>query len=131
MLGFAASHTPHLVAIVALAVKIGSERFLREITWPALIGGGIVYLFIYVLAAAAILRGRTLWLTSPRFQAFAQYLIWAIFALAFVGRAVQAMFYVPFASVVIAALVTRLVPFQLVSPNVAADFAPSNASMSG
>ncbi len=53
-LGFAASHTLHLVFLVALAVKLGGEQFLHAVGWVVLIGGGIVYLFICGLAGAAI-----------------------------------------------------------------------------
>jgi hypothetical protein len=108
-LGFAASHTVHLAFIVALAVKMGGEPFLHAVGWVALIGGGTTYVFIYGLAAAAITRGRIAWLDSPRFRVFAHYLIWAIFARAFVGRALQSAFYVPFAFAVVAALVVRIV----------------------
>jgi len=89
IVGIAASHTLHLVAIVAFYRVIGSSHlsFLR------LLPGAIVYLVIYALAVAASLRlaGRK----EPFFRAgsksagFALYLIWFVFAAAFVPRIVS------------------------------------------
>lgn len=107
-LGFAASHTLHLAAIVALATSMGRERFLHAVGWVALIVGGMVYLFIYGLAVDALTGGRAPLLNSPRFQSFAHYLIWTIFALGFGGRALTSLFYLPFALAVIVALALRV-----------------------
>ncbi|PYU36365.1 MAG: hypothetical protein DMG28_00815 [Acidobacteria bacterium] len=73
-----------------------------------LIGGGVAYLFIYGFAGAPISRGRTDWLDSRRFLAFAHYLVWAVFALAFVSYALKSVCYVSFAFAVVLALVLRI-----------------------
>ncbi len=109
ILAFAASHTVHLALIVALAMKLGSTEFLRQVGgWVTPMVGGTGYLFIYGLAADAAFPSSMKWLRSPRFQAFAHYLIWTVFARAFVGRAVHSVFYLPFALAVMAALALRL-----------------------
>ncbi len=118
-LGLAASHTLHLVAILALAITMGSERFLHEVRWAGLIGGGIGFLFIYGLAIDALLCGRISWLASSRFQALAHYLIWAIFAVALVPRALSSMLYFPFALAVLTALALRLMAAVRSRENVA------------
>ncbi len=109
ILAFAASHTVHLALIVALAMKLGSTEFLHQVGgWVTPLVGGAVYLFIYGLAAAAAFPSSMKRLRSPRFQAFAHYLIWTVFASAFVGRSVHSVFYLPFALAVMAALALRL-----------------------
>jgi len=108
ILAFAASHTVHLALIVTLAMKLGGTAFLHQAGWVTLIGGGTVYLFIYVLASAAAFPARVGRVLSPRFLALAHYLIWTIFAFGFVGGAMRSAFYLPFAAAVIAALGLRL-----------------------
>ena len=89
LLAMAVSHTVHLAAIIALFELLGPAR-LKVIT---VLGGGLVYLLIYALAIGAVirLRGREprSLLGLPRFEAVALYLIWLIFALAFVPRIVS------------------------------------------
>jgi methionine sulfoxide reductase heme-binding subunit len=86
LVAMAASHTFHLAAIIAFFQVVGWSR-LRLVT---LLGGGFVYLLIYALAATAIMRlrlgGHGFLAGSPRLEAAALYLIWLIFALAFVPR---------------------------------------------
>jgi membrane-bound acyltransferase YfiQ involved in biofilm formation len=85
----AASHTVHLGAILAYFQLVGWSR----LKMPTLLGGGFVYLLIYALAAAALVRlfsGRQASLIgSIRFEGFALYVIWLVFALAFVPRIVS------------------------------------------
>ena len=85
----AVSHTFHLAAIIAFFQVVGWSH-LRMVT---LVGGGSVYLLIYGLAIVAILRLRgrkEIFLFGKlRFEAFAMYLIWLIFALALVPRIVS------------------------------------------
>jgi len=85
----AASHTFHLAAIIAFFQIVGWSR-LHIVT---LLGGGFVYLLIYGLAATAIMRLRgedhKFMAGSPKLEAAALYLIWLIFALAFVPRIVS------------------------------------------
>ncbi len=88
LLAVAASHTSHLVTIIAFFQVVGWSK-LKLVT---LVGGGTVYLLIYALAGAAMLRlrGRKQGLLGlPKFEAVALYLIWLIFALAFVPRIVS------------------------------------------
>ena len=54
LLAMAASHTLHLVAIIAFFQVVGWSK-LQLVT---LLGGGFVYLLIYALAVAAMLRSR-------------------------------------------------------------------------
>jgi sulfoxide reductase heme-binding subunit YedZ len=89
IVGIAASHTLHLAAIVAFYEVIGWShlRFLRVLP------GGIVYLVIYALAVAALLRlaGRKepFFRAGSKSEGFALYLIWFVFASAFVPRIVK------------------------------------------
>jgi len=81
----AASHTFHLAAIIAFFQVIGWSH-LKIVT---VVGGGLVYLLIYGLAMVALLRLRgsaASLLGRPKFEAVAMYVIWLIFALAFVPR---------------------------------------------
>jgi sulfoxide reductase heme-binding subunit YedZ len=89
LLATAASHTAHLAAIIAFFQVVGWSK-LKLVT---LLGGGFVYLLIYTLAVFAImrLRGKRPWSLQSwlRFEAIALYLIWLIFALAFVPRIIS------------------------------------------
>jgi hypothetical protein len=108
LLAVAVSHTLHLAAIIAFFQVVGWSH-LKLVT---VIGGGSVYLLIYGLAAVSVvrLRGRqTSLMRSHRFEALALYLIWLIFALAFVPRIVSGWpVYSVFGVVALAALVLRI-----------------------
>ena len=109
LLAVAASHTLHLAAIIAFFQVVGWSH-LRVIT---LVGGGSAYLLIYGLAVVALLRlrGRQMayLLGSPRFEAIAMYIVWLIFALAFVPRIVSGWpVYSLFGAVALLALVLRI-----------------------
>lgn len=106
----AVSHTFHLAAIIAFFQIVGWSH-LQMVT---LVGGGSVYLLIYGLAIVAILRLRSrkeIFLFGKlRFEAFAMYLIWLIFALAFVPRIVSGWpVYSLLGFTALAALVVRVV----------------------
>jgi len=110
LLVMAASHTLHLAAIVAFFQVVGWAR-LKVVT---VIGGGSVYLMIYGLAIVAVMRlrdGRQIFLfRSPKFEAFAMYAIWLIFALAFVPRIASGWpAYSLLGIVALAALVLRMI----------------------
>lgn len=89
LLAFAASHTVHLALIFALASAIPGQ-FSKRFPPYVLVAGGTLFLLIYGLAIAAFVdwRGRGTVripvLHSPVFQGIAMYLLWLIFALAFV-----------------------------------------------
>jgi methionine sulfoxide reductase heme-binding subunit len=89
LLATAASHTIHLAAIIAFFQVAGWSK----LKLVRLLGGGFVYLLIYALALAAILRlrsrGESFVPAGSRFEAIALYLIWLIFALAFVPRIIS------------------------------------------
>ena len=88
IVGMAASHTLHLVAIVAFYQVIGWSH-LRFLT---VLPGAIVYLVIYALGVAALLRlsGRQepFFRAGSRAEGVALYVIWFVFAAAFVPRIV-------------------------------------------
>lgn len=110
LLAMAASHTFHLAAIIAFFQAVGWSR-LHIVT---LLGGGFIYLLIYGLAATAIMRLRgdnnKFMAGSPKLEAAALYLIWLIFALAFVPRIISGWpVYSILAVVVLAALFIRIV----------------------
>jgi sulfoxide reductase heme-binding subunit YedZ len=110
LLATAVSHTFHLAAIIAFFHVIGWSH-LKLVT---LIGGGSVYLLIYGLALVAAVRLRSrrevFLLRRPKFEAFAMYLIWLIFALAFVPRIVSGWpVYSFFGIVALAVLVLRII----------------------
>lgn len=108
LLAMAASHTLHLAAIIAFFQVVGWSK-LKLVT---VLGGGFVYLLIYALAVATILRlcsRKQEFFGSPRFEAVALYLIWLIFALAFVPRIVSGWpVYSLFGVAALAALVVRI-----------------------
>jgi hypothetical protein len=109
LLAVAVSHTLHLAAIIAFFQVVGWSH-LKLVT---VIGGGSVYLLIYGLAIVAILRLRSqkeIFLFGRlKFEAFAMYLIWLIFALAFVPRIVSGWpVYSLLGFVALAALVVRV-----------------------
>jgi len=89
LVAMAASHTLHLAAIIAFFQVVGWSK-LKMVT---LLGGGLIYLLIYALAANAIARLKKrkdgFLIGSLKFEAISLYLIWLIFALAFVPRGVS------------------------------------------
>ena len=108
LVAMAVSHTFHLAAIIALFQVVGWSK----LHLVAVLGGGFVYLLLYTLAATAITRLRRNgqgFPGSPRLEAAALYLIWLIFALAFVPRIVSGWpVYSILAVIVLAALVIRI-----------------------
>ena len=86
LIAVAISHTLHLAAIIALFQTMGWAKL--QIT--TLVGGGLVYLLIYLLALNAVLRLRAgqekFLLGGTKSEAVALYLIWLVFALAYIPR---------------------------------------------
>jgi len=105
---FAASHTFHLAFIIALAMNLGEATFVHSIRLHGLIGGGFTYLLIYALALAAAFPDGLKPLQSDRFQDVAYYLIWAVFALAFLGSVRNSWINLPFAIAAVVALPLRV-----------------------
>lgn len=89
LMAFAASHTVHLALIFALASAIPGQ-FSKRFPLYVLVAGGTLFLLIYGLAIAALADWRSRGIVripvlhSPVFQEIAMYLLWLIFALAFV-----------------------------------------------
>jgi hypothetical protein len=117
-LGLAGSHSLHLAAIIALERRLGWDLFLSQVHWSAIIGGGLGYVAIYGLAAAAMLPSRAGWFGSRRFQVPASYWVWFIFALSYVGGSFQSPQYAPVGAAVLAALVVRVMPESKLRPAV-------------
>jgi sulfoxide reductase heme-binding subunit YedZ len=105
----AASHTVHLAAIVAYFQVVGWSHLHPLRVVP----GSIVYLVIYALAVAAILRlaGRkeAFFRAGSKSERFALYMIWFVFASSFVPRIVSGWpVYSVFGVVALAALTIRI-----------------------
>ncbi len=106
-LSFAASHTIHLLGIVALAL-----------TWPefergpeTLIFGGLGYVFLYAMVATSF-DGAVAWLGRRRWYQLhrtGMYYLWGIFMLSYVPRTFTAsLWYAPFTVLLVGALGLRI-----------------------
>lgn len=106
---FAASHTLHALAIIALASLTGGAS-LRETSAGELAGGGMAYAFI--LAMAATSSDKAVSRMGPRrwglLHTVGMYYIWMIFMFSYGGRAVVSIYYLPFALLLLAAMGMRL-----------------------
>ena len=108
---FAASHLFHAAAIFALAWTSGGAS-LADRSPAVVAAGGVVYLFILLAAApaspaAAAWMRRRPWARGLR--DFGLYLIWLTFLDSYGGRVAGGdLFYLPFAGLLVAALVLRL-----------------------
>lgn len=108
---FAVSHAWHLAAIAAGAVLF-PKAFADGLGVVTLVGGGITYAFIAAMAitssdAAQDWLGRNRW---RRLHVVGSYTIWFIFAQSYVGRAVVAPEYIPWALAVLGGLALRMAP---------------------
>ncbi|MFP5260581.1 MAG: hypothetical protein ACLGJB_01595 [Blastocatellia bacterium] len=103
---FAVSHACHGAAIIALAV-ITSGASLSP---SSLAGGSVVYAIILAMAVTSFDRSAR-WL-GPRawrlVHSAGMYLLWVVFALAYVTRALNSVLYIPFAAVVMGAMLLRV-----------------------
>ena len=106
VLAFAASHTVHLGFIVAFTAKMSEAQFIQTHLWVVAIVGGAGFVLIYTLAWKAFRKKSTM-AGDSRFEVFAYYYVWSIFALGYVAGAFRARFYVALAFVVFAALLLR------------------------
>lgn len=103
VLGFAASHTVHLVFILALVAAIGREHAFKGIMVVAFTTG---FLFIYALAAGVLFR-LPFW--SPHFEALAHYYLATLFVVSFTRHAItRPLFYTPFVFVAVSAVGVRI-----------------------
>jgi methionine sulfoxide reductase heme-binding subunit len=117
ILAFVASHSVHLALIVYGGLTFAA---FREILKPVvIIGGGTVYVLIYLLAAITVLRlrGRVPGRGVARLESFVLYLVWMVFALIGVhGAIVSRGIYVPWAVAALGALAVRLAALRLRTP---------------
>jgi hypothetical protein len=108
-LGFAGSHTVHLVFILALVAALGGERLLNELGWIVVVAFSTGFLFVYALAAGVLLGHGAFWVASPLFESRAHYFLIAVFGWGFALSGVRRpLFYTPFLLIVVAAIGVRI-----------------------
>jgi sulfoxide reductase heme-binding subunit YedZ len=105
---FAVSHFIHLIAIIALAYRLGDAFELNPVT---LVGGGLAYVFIAAMTATSFDRtaawiGPRAW---RRLHTTGAYYIWFIFFTSYAPRALQSLLYAPFAFVLLGMIALRAV----------------------
>jgi len=109
-LGFAFSHLIHLLAILWLFGAYGDRTPPPPI--PTLVGGGIAYVFIALLAATSF-DGAVRKLGAKNWQRLHKagvWYIWLIFMVSYGGRAAIDPMYIPPALLLIAVAAVRFVP---------------------
>ena len=106
---FAVSHFIHLIAIVALALRLGDQFKLNPAT---LVGGGLAYVFIAAMTATSFDRTAA-WLGPRawrRLHTAGGYWIWFIFLLSYAPRAAMiSVWYAPFVLVLLGVAALRVV----------------------
>jgi DMSO/TMAO reductase YedYZ heme-binding membrane subunit len=105
---FAVSHGLHLVAILVLA-RI-SAAFVAELEAGTIIGGGLGFVFVGLLAAtsfdvSAAWLGPRWW---RRLHLTGLYYLWFIFFVSYLPRALQDVLYAPFVVVLLAGVAARI-----------------------
>ncbi|UNK80754.1 ferric reductase-like transmembrane domain-containing protein [Sphingopyxis granuli] len=109
-LGFAFSHLIHLLAILWLFGAYGDRTPPPPIA--TLVGGGIAYVFIVLLAATSF-DGAVRTLGAKNWQRLHKagvWYIWLIFMVSYGGRAAIDPMYIPPALLLIAAAAVRFIP---------------------
>ena len=107
ILGFAGSHTVHVVFILALVAAVGREHLLNELGRIVVVAFTTGFLFIYALAADVVFRHRIFW--SSRFEAFVHYYLMTLFAVGFTLSGItRPLFYTPFVLVGVTAAAVRI-----------------------
>ena len=110
-LGFALAHTIHLAALGINVIVYAPGR-----TWQSLIGGGLAYAILYLMALTSTDGWqRRLGKWWRRLHLFGIYYLWFIFAVSYAGRAFgpdpdKRMVGVVFTGILVAALALRLWP---------------------
>jgi sulfoxide reductase heme-binding subunit YedZ len=105
---FAASHFIHLIAIVALAVRLGDQFKADPVTVG---GGGLAYVFIAAMTATSFDRtaawiGPRAW---RRLHTTGSYYVWFIFFTSYAPRALTSLWYTPFVFILLAVIGLRFV----------------------
>jgi sulfoxide reductase heme-binding subunit YedZ len=108
---FAASHAIHLVAILML-LRVAPDFRLEP---PALIGGGIAYVFLAAMTATSFNRSAA-WLGARRWRLLhktGMYYCWFIFFISYLPRAlVESLLYLPFVFVLLGAVALRFAAWR-------------------
>lgn len=81
-LGFALAHTVHLAALAVNVTVYAPGR-----TWQSLIGGGLAYAILYLMALTSTDGWRRLGKWWLRLHGFGIYYLWFIFTVSYAGRA--------------------------------------------
>jgi hypothetical protein len=107
--GFAVSHAFHLLAIIAL-YRV-SPSFRADLSWSTLIGGGLAFVLVFVMAAtssdrAVALLGRRAW---KALHTAGIHYIWFIFFISYTPRMlITSIAYAPFVVLLLAGLGLRI-----------------------
>lgn len=110
-LGFALAHTIHLAALSINVLVYAPGR-----TWQSLIGGGLAYAMLYLMALTSTDGWqRRLGKWWPRLHRFGLYYLWFVFTVSYAGRAFgddpgKRVVGLIFGTILIAALALRLWP---------------------
>jgi methionine sulfoxide reductase heme-binding subunit len=116
-LSFAVSHGLHLLAIVLLATRF-PDTFWPNTSMVTIVFGGLAYVFILLMAltsndASVRLLGGRRW---SAVHTTGMYVIWTIFFVSYVPRALAMPAYVPAALLVVGGLAVRLVARRAAAP---------------
>jgi DMSO/TMAO reductase YedYZ heme-binding membrane subunit len=108
-LGFALAHSVHLAALVVIALAF-PHPFVDELNVVTLLGGGLVYVFIFAMAATSNDRsvrhlGEKRW---RLLHTAGSWYIWLIFAQSYLPRAFSELLYSPFAILLLGAPGVRI-----------------------
>jgi DMSO/TMAO reductase YedYZ heme-binding membrane subunit len=121
-LGFAASHTVHLVALVTYLKLSGGTRPL-----PILIGGGGAYVMLYLMALTSSRTAqRAMGRSWKRLHSFGIHWLWAVFAFSYLGRAIRPetmLTGATFGGIALAALALRIMAARMRRQRRAGQFA--------
>ena len=113
LVAMAVSHSVHLAAIIMLEQAIGWPRFYDHFRVAGIGLGGLVFVFIYVLALRALLRLRRSEEARPhipsKLEGVYLYAVWFVFAAGFVPRMASGWpVYWLFGAAILAALIIRI-----------------------
>jgi DMSO/TMAO reductase YedYZ heme-binding membrane subunit len=121
-LGFAASHTVHLVALVTYLRISGEAKPL-----PVLIGGGGAYVMLYLMALTSSRTAqRAMGRSWPRLHTIGIHWLWGVFAFSYLGRAFRPetmLTGATFGGIALAALALRIMAARMRRQRRAGQFA--------
>jgi DMSO/TMAO reductase YedYZ heme-binding membrane subunit len=114
-LSFALSHGLHLAALVALGLWF-PDPFVGTLDAVTLVGGGIAYLFVLLMAATSW-DGAVRALGPKRWRllhTIGGWYIWTVFTQSYLPRALADVSYAPFAALLLAAAGLRIARWRVV-----------------